>query len=69
MLYYFLFYWNTIWHSGNKEFDKMRKSNVKWKQRQEPPSFPKWLKSYHLLLAAMIVMLIFGAVMKHLSTV
>jgi len=28
----------------------MNRLNVKWKQEVEPPSFPKWLKSYHLLL-------------------
>lgn len=46
---------------------QMKMKNVKWKQRKEPPSFPTWLKSYHLLLAAVVVMLIFGALMKYLS--
>lgn len=46
----------------------MMKRNVKWKQQKEPPSFPKWLKSYHLLLFAFIVVMIFGAIMKHIST-
>ncbi|WP_418359803.1 hypothetical protein [Sphingobacterium detergens] len=43
----------------------MNRLNVKWKQEVEPPSFPKWLKSYHLLLCAVIVVVAFGAVLKH----
>jgi len=45
----------------------MRKTNIRWKQREEPPSFPTWLKSHHLLLFAFSAIMIFGAVMKHFS--
>lgn len=38
----------------------MNRLNVKWKQEVEPPSFPKWLKSYHLLLCAIIIVVAFG---------
>ena len=47
---------------------KMRQKKLQWKRQKEPPLFPKWLKSYHLLLFAFIVMLIFGAIMKYMST-
>ncbi len=43
----------------------MNRLNVKWKQEVEPPSFPKWLKSYHLLLCAIIIVVAFGSVLKH----
>lgn len=47
----------------------MSKTDVKWEQEQEPLSFPKWLKSYHLLFFATLVVLIFGAIIKQYSTV
>lgn len=47
----------------------MRNREVKWKQGKGPPSFPKWLKSYHLLFFAVIMILVFGAVIKQLSEV
>lgn len=37
--------------------------------KEKKLSLPKWLKSYHLLLFALIVVLIFGAVMKHGSEI
>lgn len=52
----------------SKRFN-MKKRNVKRQRKKEPPSFPPWLKSYHFVLFALVVMLIFGALMKCMSEV
>ncbi len=47
----------------------MNNTNVKWEQRQEPPSFRQWLESYHLMLIVMLAVLNVGAIIKHFSAV
>ncbi|WP_175992048.1 hypothetical protein [Sphingobacterium sp. CZ-UAM] len=47
----------------------MSKTAFKSQQEQETRSFPKWLKPYHLLFFATTVVLIFGAMIKHFSTI
>lgn len=41
--------------------------NKKWEYRK-PPSFPKQLKSYHVLLVALLVIVVFGALVKYIDT-
>lgn len=45
----------------------MKTKHANWKQRKEPPSFPKWLTSFHLLLMVLIIILAFGGIIKWIT--